>query len=303
MPRHRPGGLLRKLLVTLLLGAIFNPCSALSSAVIVVTDDAGQKIQLNQPAERIVSIAPFLTELLFDVGAGKSIVGTVEFSDYPQKANDIPRIGASHRLDLEALLALKPDLIVAWGSGNSRELISQLRGMKFTVYVSEPRALEDIPRTLERLGQLAGTESAAMAAGANFRSIHSNLKQKYSGSSTVRMFYQIWEQPLMTVNDNHVINDVIQLCGGKNVFGKLDQLTPVIDVEAVLKEDPVAIVAGGMGEASGEWLCAWRAWPQLTAVKQDNLFFIPPSLLQRHTPRILQGAEQLCAALDQVRKR
>ncbi len=272
-------------------------------ADIGVQDDLGQTVTLAQPARRIVSLAPHATEMLFATGAGDYLVGTVAYSDYPEAAKRIPRVGGYTSLDLERIVALRPDLIVAWKSGNAAHQLEKLRALGFVVYVTEPRNIDDVPSNIERLGLLVGTTAAASSAAAAFRARHDALRRRYGGRPLVNVFYQIWDQPLMTVNGEHLISDVLRLCGGHNVFASLSVLAPKIDIEAVLAADPEVIVASGMGEARPEWLDDWRRWQRLKAVRNDNLFFVPPELLQRHTPRILDGAERLCAAFDQARAR
>lgn len=272
-------------------------------AEVRVADDLGQPIVLAQPAQRIVSLAPHVTEMLFAAGAGERVVGAVQYSDYPEAAQRIPRVGGYTSLDLEAVVALRPDLIVAWKSGNPAQQLEKLRGLGFAVYITEPRHIEEVPRDIERLGQLAGTAAVAHKAAAAFRARHEALRRRYGGRPSVDVFYQIWDRPLMTVNGEHLISDVLRLCGGRNVFASLPVLAPKVDVEAVLAADPEAIVASGMGEARPEWLDTWRRWPQLRAVRHNDLFFIPPDLIQRHTPRILDGAERLCTALERARAR
>ena len=272
-------------------------------AEVRVADDLGQTIALAQPARRIVSLAPHVTEMLFAAGAGDYLVGTVAYSDYPEAAKRIPRVGGYTNPDLEAVVGLRPDLIVAWKSGNRESQLDKLQGLGFTVYVTEPRHIEDVPSNIERLGVLAGPVTPAREAAAAFRARHDALRRRYGGRPPVNVFYQIWNQPLMTVNGEHLISDVLRLCGGRNVFTSLPVLAPKVDIEAVLAADPEIIVASGMGEARPEWLDDWRRWQRLTAVRNDNLFFVPPELLQRHTPRILDGAERLCAAFDQARAR
>jgi iron complex transport system substrate-binding protein len=272
-------------------------------AEVRVTDDLGRTVVLAQPTRRIVSLAPHATETLFTAGAGDRVVGAVSYSDYPEDAKKIPRVGGYHNLDLERIVALRPDLVVAWASGNLPAQVERLRALGMTVYVSEPHAIEDVARNIERLGALAGTEIAAQRAAAAFRARHERLRARYADRPAVSMFYQIWNRPLMTINGEHLISKVIALCGGVNVFAGLPVLAPKVDVEQVLAADPEAIVASGMGEARPDWLADWRRWPQLRAVRRDNLFFIPPDLIQRHTPRILDGAERLCAALELARTR
>lgn len=277
--------------------------AAAAAEALRVTDDTGRELRLAAPAERIVSLAPHLTENLFAVGAGPRIKGATSFSDYPEAAADIPRVGGYSRIDIESILALEPDLVVAWASGNDRGQIERLIELGLSVYISEPRNFEGIARTLERLGALSGNAAQGAAAAEQLREGAEALAARYRDAAPVTVFYQVWEQPLMTVNDEHLINEAIDLCGGDNVFGHLDRLVPRIDRESVLQADPEVIVAGGMGEDRRDWVEAWRQWPELRAVRDEALLFIPPSLIQRHTARVLEGATQLCSHLERVRAR
>ena len=281
-------------------GALLLAATAATAAV-RVQDDLGQSIELAAPARRVVSLAPHATELMFAVGAGAQLVGTEAYSDYPPEVARVPRIGNYDSIDLEALLALRPDLVLAWHSGNGERLIARLRALGLTVFVSEPRRLADIPTTMERLGRLTGHAAEAEAAAAAFRARHDALVRRYSSRPPLRVFYQIWDQPLMTVNGEHIISQVLGLCGGRNVFAALPPLVPTVDVEAVLAANPEAIVASGADARRPEWLNEWKRWPSLTAVRRHNLISVPPDLIQRHSPRILDGAQQLCQELEQAR--
>lgn len=276
---------------------------ASAQAELVFKDDTGREVRLKGPAKRIVTLAPHATEMLYAAGAGDRLVGTVEYSDFPPAAKKVPRVGSYDRFDLEAISALKPDLIIAWESGNPAAPVEKLKALGLTVYVSQPNRMEDVAGQLERLGQLAGTEATANAAAAQFRQRLETLRRNNAGKPKVRVFYQIWIAPLMTVGGPQIITSAIQLCGGENVFGHLTQMAPTVSVEGVLAADPEAIVATGMGDARPEWLNDWNKWSRMTAVKRGNLFHIHPDLMQRHTPRILDGAEQLCADLDVARSR
>ncbi|MGB7503500.1 MAG: cobalamin-binding protein [Azonexus sp.] len=272
-------------------------------ADLLFKDDSGQEVRLKAPAKRIITLAPHATEILYAAGAGELLVGTVEFSDYPPAAKKVQRVGSYERLDLEAIAALKPDLVIAWETGNPAGQVEKLRALGLTVYASQPNRMEDVAAQLERFGQLAGTEATASAAAGQFRQRLENLRRGNAKKPPVRVFYQIWTAPLMTVGGPQIISDAIRLCGGENVFGKLGQMAPTVSVEAVLEADPEAIVATGMGDARPEWLNDWNKWTRLTAVRRGNLFHINPDLMQRHTPRILDGTEQLCADLDIARSR
>jgi iron complex transport system substrate-binding protein len=272
-------------------------------ADLVFKDDAGQEVRLKAPARRIVTLAPHAAESLYAAGAGDRLVGTVDYSDYPAEAKKVARVGGYSRIDLEAVAALKPDLVLAWESGNNLTQIDKLKALGLTVYVSQPNTIDNIASQLERLGQLAGTEAVAKAAAERFRKRLENLRTTNAGKPKVRVFYQIWQSPLMTVGGPQIISDAIRICGGENVFGHLKQMAPSVTVEAVLEADPEVIVATGMGEAQPEWLHDWDQWTRMKAVKRNNLFHINPDIMQRHTPRILDGTEALCAQLDIARQR
>lgn len=272
-----------------------------AQAEIALTDVGGARIRLAAPAQRIVSLSPHITELLFAAGAGSRVVGNVEYGDHPPEARGIPKVGAYSRLDLEAIVALRPDLVLGWQSGTSQAAVNRLRAMGVLVFMIETHRIADIAGELERLGRLAGTEAAAGAAAAAFRQRHARLAERYSQRPPVTVFYQIWKQPLMTVNREQMISDAIRLCGGSNVFAQLATLAPTVSVEAVIAANPEAIVASGMDAARPEWLDDWRRWHTLQAVTKDNLYFVPPELIQRHTPRVLDGAERLCEQLELAR--
>jgi len=273
------------------------------AAEVSVVDDTGATIRLARPARRVVTLAPHLVETLFAAGAGDKLVGTVEYSDFPEAAKNVAKVGGYSRFDLETVVALKPDLIIAWHSGNAPANIDKLRSFGFPIYVSQPNRIEDVASEIERMGRLAGTEKVADAAAQEFRTRLADLQKRNGQKPAVRTFYQIWKQPLSTVGGRQIISSVIRLCGGENVFGNLDALAPVVTVEAVVAANPEAIVASGMGEARPEWLDDWKRWPTISAVARNNLFFVPPELIQRHTPRLLDGAEQLCRHLDTARSR
>ncbi len=274
-----------------------------AGAEIVVKDDTGATVRLAQSAQRIVTLAPHMAETLYAAGAGEKLVGTVEYSDYPESVKMIPRVGGYSRLDLEAIAALKPDLIIAWLSGNAPAHIEKLRSLGFPIYVSQPNRLEDVASEIERVVALAGTRRVADAAAAAYRERLAALHKRYSQRPTVRTFYQVWKQPLSTVGGKQIISSVIRLCGGENVFESLETMAATVTVESVIAANPEAIVASGMDQARPEWLDDWKRWSSLTAVARDNLFFVQPQLIQRHTPRLLDGTEALCQHLETARSR
>lgn len=281
---------------------LLSASSALAAGI-SVRDDTGATVSLAQPAQRIVTLSPHLAETVFAAGAGGQIVGTVDYSNYPEAARRIPRVGGYSRFDLEAVVALKPDLIIAWEGGNAPAHLQKLRRLGLPVYLSQINRLEDIAGEIERIGVLAGTRQSADTAARTFRQRLADLQARYAGRPVVRTFYEVWHQPLKTIGGQQFISSVIRLCGGENVFGTLTATAPDVTVEAVLAANPEAIIASGMGEARPEWLDDWQARPGLLAAQRKNLFFIPPDLIQRHTPRLLDGAERLCQHLETARSR
>jgi iron complex transport system substrate-binding protein len=275
--------------------------SVAAAAEIRLTDDSGRTVVLQQPARRIISLAPHITELLFAAGAGERVVGTIEYSTYPEAAKAIPRIGDSALLDLERIVALKPDLIVVWQHGNAQRQLDKLLSLGIPLFYNQPNRLPDIARAIEQLGRLAGTEAVSLPAARAFLVREAALRQRYAGRAPVRVFYQIWEKPLMSINGEHLISDVIRLCGGENVLAGMKLLVPEISTETVLAADPEVIV-GATAEANTRGkLDNWKAWPRLQAVARDNLFVIHTDLISRHTPRILDGAQRMCEQLDSAR--
>ncbi len=270
-------------------------------AQVKVVDDYGKPVSLAGPARRVVCLSPHLTELMFSAGAGDRVVGAVEYSDYPPAARALPRVGSDAAINLEAVVALRPDLVVAWPNAGSVRAVDRIASLGIPVFRSEPRELEDIARTIETFGRLAGTQSAARSAAADFRSRAARLAARYAHRPVVRVFYQVWDRPLITVNGDHVISKVIRLCGGANVMADLPGIAPEVDPERVLQADPEVILASGIGAARPAWLDGWKAYPAIAAVRHGQLHAIRPELLQRHTPRLLDGAEELCRILESAR--
>lgn len=285
----------------LLLMLCLSLSCALQAQSVNVIDDNGSTVSLTAPAQRIISLAPSLTELLFVAGAGRHIVGVTEYSDFPPEAQGIPIVGRYDLLDMEAIVALQPDLIVAWRSGNPRQALQRLMALGYPVYVAEPLTLTSIPEQIEKLAQLAGSEETGDAAARYFRGQLEAVENRYRNASPVSVFYEVWNDPLISVGGHELINDVISLCGGNNIFGELG-LAPKVSEEAVLARDPEAIIASGMDIARPEWLDDWQRWPQLQAVSHEHLYFIPPDLIQRHSLRVLSGVLQMCMHLDEVRQ-
>jgi iron complex transport system substrate-binding protein len=276
--------------------------SAAAQATITVKDDVGNTITLAQPAKRIISLAPHVTEDLFAIGAGKLIVGAVNYSDYPPEANKIERIGGYNGFDLERIRALKPDLIIGWATGNPERQLDQIKGLGFPVFLTFSKKMADVPTVLERMGEMTGNQAGASKAAKQYRDQLALLEKTYAGRKPVRVFYQIWDRPLMTINNTQIISDVMRVCGGVNVFGTQSDLTPKVDVEAVLAANPDVIMTSGEPGVKTDWLAPWKKWKNLKATQNNQFYILPKDSVNRMGPRLVEGGKAMCEALEKVRK-
>jgi len=262
-----------------------------------VVDDSGREVQLPAPAQRIITLTPHGTELVFAAGAGNRLVGTTAFSNHPQAAKQLPRIGDAARLDRERLLVLAPDLVIAWPSGNNPRDLAWLERRGIPLYHSEPEELEQIAENIREIGRLAGSAAKAEEAAAHFDRRLAKLRQDYAGLPPLRVFYQIWPSPLLTAGKGHIITQVLRLCGGRPLFPQLTALTPRVSREAVILADPQAMVAALPEQGSDDPFAQWRSWKSMEAVREGRLVGVHPDLIHRPTPRILEGAEVICRGL------
>jgi iron complex transport system substrate-binding protein len=272
-----------------------------AAGAVAVVDDAGRTVELAAPAQRIVALAPHIVENLYAAGAGRRIVGAVDYSDYPDAARDIPRVGSFSAFSLEAVVAAEPDLVVIWGSGNGMGTLAKLAPLQVPVYVSEPRTLADISRGLRALGALAGTAETAEIAARQFEAGIAGLRGSTTREQPLRVLFQIWNQPLQTVSGDHLISEVLALCGGVNLFADARTLAPKLNIESVLQRNPEVIIGSGAASGRPAWLDDWRDYPTLAAVANDALFYVDPDHILRPTPRLLLGARSLCEQLSRVR--
>ncbi len=286
----------------LLLAAALAGVSAAAAAAITVTDDRGQELRLAQPARRIVSLAPHVTELLFAAGAGARLAGVAEASDYPPEARAIARIGGAGRQDLERIARLRPDLVVAWISGNAPGDLAALERLGLPVFATEPRRLKDIPRLVRVLGRLTGNEPTADNAARQFEAELNVLRRRFSEAAPVTVFFQISERPLMTLGDAHIVGDALALCGGYNIFAGHRLLAPTVGVEDVLKADPQIILLADALPGVEQAVRRWRGFPALRAARSGEIHALPADLILRPTPRMLQGVQLLCERLETVRR-
>ncbi|MCP4091573.1 MAG: cobalamin-binding protein [Gammaproteobacteria bacterium] len=262
--------------------------------------DNYQPVIAGQAAVKIVSLSPHITELVFAAGAGEHLVGVVEYSDFPPAAVDLPHIGSAFRVDYEVLRQLQPDLILAWQSGNPVEIIERLNVLGYHVVALEPQGLESVADQLQLVGQLAGTSVQADQAAAKLRKNIMELRSYSAAEEPLSVFWQIAADPYFTVTGRHIINDVLELCGGRNIFANAPGLAPAVTLEAILAERPDVIIAS-VRPGDDVWKNKWQSWSQLPAVQNKHLYAVDPDLISRPGPRIVHGAAQICAALADAR--
>lgn len=303
--------LLSRLVSSLLWLFLLSACSSEDSATrgrlaehtVSVEDATGRTITLQRPARRIVALAPHIVENLFTIGAGDTIVGAMDYSDFPTAAQSIPIVGTYASINLEKIIALDPDLIIAWHSGNSNEGVERLRELGFTVYLDQPDTLEDIAISFRNYAVLTGRLEQGALAAQQFLSKLNSVQQEFASKPIVSTFYQVWNEPLQTINGSHIISDAIEVCGGRNIYAAETMVAPVINIESILDRNPQVIIASGMSNTRPLWLDDWQQWPSLSAVQNNTVFFVDPDHIQRHTQRILLGIATICTQLDEARIR
>jgi iron complex transport system substrate-binding protein len=291
----------RKWLVPALM-LLFAATAAEGGSAVRAAGDDGRTVALDAPARRIVSLSPHLTEILFAIGAGDQVVAVSDYSDFPPPARLLPRVGSALQIHAERLLLLKPDLVAAWGSGTPGSTIERLRSLGITVFVSEPRRLEDVASNMRRLGALTGHAQPAAQAAQQFMDGITALRRRYGARATVSVFFEIEHRPLMTLGGTHIFNDLLHSCGGSNVFADADTLAPTVGLEAVVARDPDVVLVSSSLSGTDDVLASWRARSAFTAVRTGQIYAVPADLVVRHGPRLLEGAEMVCRLLDRARE-
>jgi iron complex transport system substrate-binding protein len=279
----------------------FSPVAAASPVELTQAD--GSVLRLEAPAQRLVTLSPHLAELVFEIGAGKLLVGTVSYSDHPPEARDLPKVGDAFRIDLERMLSLKPELVIAWDSGNPGPALDALDGLGLAVWRTEVRELEELARLLEDLGRATARVAGAEAAAGTLRDRIERLDRRYRSSAPVSYFYQVSERPLYTLSGQHLVSRALALCGGRNIFSNLTTLAPQVTRESVLQADPEVMLAGRMVREGGPGpLDAWRDWPRLQAVRHGQLHYVDADRMNRATPRMLDSVERACGLFEDWRR-
>ncbi len=252
------------------------------------------------PAQRVVTFAPHLAEMMFAVGAGELLVGASAWSDYPEQVLELPEVGDAFSVDQEQLALLRPDLLLVWESGMPAHTVDELRQRGYRVESIRTRGLNDVVAAMRRIGELTGREETANRAADEFVAVFEGLYEQYRRADPIDVFFQISTRPLYTVNREHFISEIITVCGGRNIFDDLDGFAPSVDVEAVLDRDPEVMLAGA--NLGDDAFAEWSRWPELTASRYGNQFLLPDETIGRPSPRLTLAVASVCEALERARK-
>ena len=293
--------ILSTLLAWLALLALHWAPAAAVAAPVSVRDDSGRQVSLAAPARRVIAVAPHLAELVFAAGAGDRLVGVMRYSDFPSEATRLPVIGDAFAVNLEAIAALKPDLLLVWRSGINPRQQQRLHTLGVPVFESDSNSVEGIAATLRRVGLLMGSADKAETVARQTEAAWAALTARYAQRAPVRVFYQLWHEPLMTVNQDHLIDRAIRACGGRNAFANLAVLTPTISWEAAVAANPQVVITGAARDEPAQ-LEAWQRFAQIDAVRHQHLVALDGHRLARMTPRFVEGAQALCEAVDRARR-
>ncbi len=266
-----------------------------------VKDYLGRTVTFSQPVQRVVALAPHIVENFYSAGAGHTLVAAVEYSDFPPPAKQLPSVGAVSSFSLETIASLKPDLVVVWMSTRGGEILHQLEAIGIQTYASDPHSLEDVARSILDYGVLAGTQSVAQHTVDEYRAQLHDLRHRYQHKAPISAFYEVWFEPLQTLNGEHIVSDVMRLCGVRNVFAGERLLAPKVSMEALLARRPQLILSGSANANPEQWRQRWQQWPTIPAVAQSHLVAIPGDWIHRHSVRILKGARIICESAEQTR--
>jgi len=254
-----------------------------------------------KPKQRIIALAPHIVEMLFDIGAGEQIVGAVAYSDYPKAALDIPRVGSYHGMQIEKLLALNPDLVIVWKSGNSQSDIDKMKRLGLNVVFSNPKDIDDVATELRYFGELTGNQKQAEMVALAYEKRLKILRVKNKDKQLIPVFYQLWSEPMMTINGTTWINQLIEVCQGENVFKSNPTPYPKISIENVIVAQPHLMILPDENADKPQPIINWDKWPEIPAVKNNKFIHVDADLLHRFSTRMLSGIEDMCEKIDQQR--
>lgn len=263
---------------------------------IVVVDDLGNRVQIAMPAKKIVSLAPHLTELLFSLGVGERIKGTSRYSDYPAAAANIPVVGDAFTVSVEAVVALEPDIVFAWATGGANRALIRLRNLGIPIYLNEAETIDGIGSTLMAMAELVGRQEVGLKLRNRLTEQLAALRTRNEGLPRVKVFFQISDENLYTVNQHHLVGQALRICNGENIFADALIPVPLVSRESVVKRDPqVIIISKPQAGSVSPWIRKWQVYEGFG----EKLRWIDPGLITRPSLRMTEGIEQLCRIIRQ----
>lgn len=239
-------------------------------------------------AERVVSLAPSLSEIVAELGAADMLVGVLDGGDRPTALAHVPSVGHYGQLDMERLLSLRPDLILLWPGSVGPAQREQLQRLNIPVYVAEPHSLEQLTTQVQAIAEQLGRAEAGRQLAAHLRQRLAELRQRYRRTEPLRVFYQVWNQPLYTVGGGQIISDALIVCGARNVFDDLKLPAPQVSIESVLQRDPEMILVGDQAQEE-----AWKVWPAMA----ERVRLVPDKGLERPSGQMLEAVGRLCQVI------
>lgn len=282
--------------------ALSGALALAAAARVTVTDDMGHDITIRYPPQRIVTLAPAATAMLIAAGAGSKLVGTIEYSGQPASEKSVPKIGSEDAIDMERLIALKPDVVIVWPDGNNPAQIAAIGRLGIPVYGQEATTLEGIAGSVRRLGRLAGTSAVADRAARALAARLAALKREYAaGGRPPTVLLEVWDRPLYTVGGRELMSDALRVCGARNVFADLPQRAPAVGIEAVLARDPDMIIATAPPAEAAAWLAQWRRFPSLKAVRTGRLLAVDDPRLIGLGPGVIDATAAMCRQIAALR--
>jgi iron complex transport system substrate-binding protein len=271
---------------------------------VTVTDDFGRRVTVRYPPRRIVSLAPGATQMLLAAGAGRELVATIEYSGQPAAERKLPRIGTAEAIDMERLIAVRPDVVIVWPNGNNPAEIATIERLGLPIYRQEADTLEGIAPSLRRLGKLTGTEGAADREAGRLEERLASLRREYGNAARPpTVFLEVWNRPLYTVGGRELMSDALRVCGARNVFADLPQRAPAIGIGAVIARNPDIIIAAAPPGSGAGWLAEWRRFPFLRAVRSGRLLAFEDQRLSALGPGSVAATASLCAEIAALRGR
>ena len=282
--------------IFIFLAFIFYGCLPLFAETF--TDEMGRSVDIDAPPQRIISLAPHITEILFDLGLGDRLVGVTQYSDYPEAAMKIERVGSYVRLNIEKIISLDPDLVISTAGGNPREVIERLAALGLKVFVIHPKKMEDIYSNIRSIAAITGRGEEGKKLAQGMKKRVDNVAHKVKGLPRPGVFLQLGASPLLTASEGTFIDDLLKKAGGRNIAAAEPARYPVYSMEEVINRGPEVIITMLMGsERDVAAKKYWEKWSTIPAVKNGRLYHIDPSLVNRPSPRLADGLEIIARKL------